>query len=212
MKTILLILGVWLLTGISGCTKDTTSWQSSDIKFYPEATEFLNIPANTNFTYQDAFTGDLYPVTVQSNAINRVYQPGYIQVVAELKNEAREIPDHYYQELKMVMAPAGNDSRNLKLEFNTIDPVAAYNSNYFNIVITANASINKEPVWNGVVFCLPTPNVSEVIPSVIVNGVTYHNALKVGSNQSSFWWVKGVGIIKMVMVNEKMNRTFILVE
>lgn len=213
MKTMVLILGLWLLTGITGCTKESTSsWQSSDIKFFPEAKEYLNIPVNTNFTYKDAGTGDVYSVIVQSCSIKKVFQPGYLKIMEELNNEPTGIPDHYYEDYNMVMVSGPGDGNKLRIELSTIDPVAAYNGNYFNTIVTGSANLNLEGIWNGVAFCLPNTSISELIPECIVNGKAYHDVLKIGDGQSSFWWMKGVGIIKMVLINTQVNKTFLMVE
>ncbi len=228
MKSSFLIT-ILLLCLCYSCKKDKATHQTDPayIQFSSEALAYVQLPINTYFIYKDSASGMLDSIIVTQSDLKKEFQP---ESSAQTVFGPFLLPAYYYQNFSLLLTSYSGTSQ--KDWFygvaKSIIPGIEYDNNSNNAFLsllekdrTANIPINYA-------FFYPlniTSSIQEtlsVIPSILVEGKMYSN-IEFYSNsngidstnadyvRSTYYWAKGVGIIKRIIKTSNSIKTYLLI-
>ena len=203
---------------LTACKKDHTDTQAApiEVKFAAEALAYVQLPLNKYFIYKDSASGSLDSVVVTKSDIEKQFMPEHISGFW-----AVPIPAFYYQTFTLTLT-----------KYNGATPQdwfygIANNSSFVTSSDTATALYLIEKDKGGafnypiIISSGPYGGVS-ILPSVTIEGKTYVDAVVFTSSssldtsqfyyrKSTYYWVKGVGIIKREIRTSNSIKTDLLI-
>ena len=220
MKQIIALIVVTTIVAfcISSCKKDHTDTPAPfELQFSAEALAYVQLPLNKYFIYKDSATGTLDSVVVTESNIVK-------QFIPEHKSAGLLDPDRsafYYQTftLKLTKYIGGI-------------PQDWFDGNATNLTFTVTSSNPATPLTLGnniggafrypiTISSNPYQEVN-ILPSVTIEGKTYLNVAffsdaiglditQPSYHKSTYYWVKGIGIIKREIRTSTSIKTEMLV-
>jgi hypothetical protein len=198
--------------GISSCKKETAS---IEMKFHPDALAYVQLPVNKYFIYKDSASGAQDSVVVTQSNIEKVFVPKH----ESLSLFDPTIPAHFTQKFTLLLKKGGASGSDWFYGEAFLEPAVLILSPVFtdtgSLYFREKDRLNN--VDKGYVFKYPLNSLTgsysvitgsaSTLPSITIEGKTYleaivyidQNGLPSTNNnfrKSTYYWVKGIGIIK----------------
>jgi hypothetical protein len=223
MKKIL-IIGL-LSTLLIACKKDKGNTNPIEIKYSAEGLAYVQLSLNKYFIYRDSSTGILDSVVVTQSGLERIFSPNHVSTGPS----DRATPDFYYQTFTLTLTKYNGASQQ-----DWFYGTASNNLSLFMLNSTTNASLflmernrlnntDKNYVFHFPYSISQVSNISVIIlPSIMIEGKNYLNVIihstsngsdptNINFIKSTYYWVKGIGIVKREIKTSNSVKTEILV-
>lgn len=197
MKNPLLFLAVILIIH-SSCKKDTEAVPVlQDYQFKPEFLSYVQLPLNSYFIYKDSATSVIDSVVVKESILERLYMP------EQRDNLVSKTPAYNYQNFRLALKKYSGSS--------ATDWFEGFASAVYGELKIIDRLRNIAYGGPAFYYSLTTYNTVysayDIMPQMTVEGKTYNNVIMVmNANtsdttasfyyRSTYYWAKGVGIIK----------------
>jgi hypothetical protein len=224
MKSLITIL---LLLCFCGCKKDARHKPDpAYIQFYPEALDYVQLPINKYFIYKDSASGELDSVVVTQSDLIKEYQP---EATGNMLGPIT-IAAYYYQTFSLLLTSYSHTSQKdwfFGVAKSTLTGIPYYQNSSTAALSLLEISRMTETGINYVFFFpLDTINseqeILSVVPSIAIEGKQYAKVeFYSNSNtwdstsadyvRSTYYWAKGIGIIKREIKTNNSVKTETLV-
>jgi hypothetical protein len=226
MKSIITAL---VLLSFCGCKKDARPklGDPAFIQFYPEALAYVQLPINGYFIYKDSASGELDSVVVTQSDLKKEYQP---EVTGQDLFGSLINPAYYYQSFTLLLTSYSQPSPKdwfFGVAINVF-PLIVYDQNSDSAFLSLIEMDRSTKSTKNPVFAYPLDTINSdqeilsEIPSIQIEGKPY-SKVEFYSNantwdstsadyiRSTYYWAKGVGIIKREIKTKSSVKTETLV-
>ena len=203
-KNILMItIATIAIYTITSCKKESSEPALAKSKLETSGLAYMKLAQGKYMIYKDSANGDLDSVVVTNSSIKELYSPSFTYNVLGFP---ATFPAYYYESFTLILTKYNGMLQSEWFNGSTTPPIF-----YNNIV---NDSFPPELIEPDKAIAFRNMT-NRPISSLTIEGKTYTQVLEhtwnTANKRTTYYWAKGVGIIKRVITTNGVTKTQILI-